>query len=50
MNETLLTQIEEKIFKDGGCLCYVWNKESPNPNKSIMIVKNIKRENSPSFF
>ena len=50
MGNTAIKQIEDKIKKDGGCLCYVWNEEQNNPNKKIMIVKNVRRENSPCFF
>ena len=50
MNKILINQIEEKIKKDGGCLCYVWNEEPNNPNKKIIIVKNINKENYPCIF
>jgi len=40
----MLNEIKKKIEKDGGCLCYVWNKSNFNPNKRIMIVRKINKE------
>ena len=41
MEDTLINQIENKIKKDGGCLCYVWNEITNNPNKKIMVIKRV---------
>lgn len=48
--ENTLINIEEKIKKDSGCLCYVWNEEVKNPFKKLIIIRSINKVNYPFIF